>query len=416
MKKMLFIGFGSETKFAIEYAKGLGVYTILSDYIPYEKNPFKHMVDEAWDIDAADIDSLEQKVKESGVTAVFAGSNEFCLDTVHELTKRLGLPFYASDTVYKAARDKGYFKSIAEKVGLRVPKSYQLTEEFLPEDLQKIQYPVIVKPTDQTAARGIAVCSNEDELKRAYRNAIELSLSGNALVEQFISGIGSGIFYVLHNGKATLHFGFGADAATSLLPENLFDSEGYRPLSGFPLYRNVNQTEEDREAISRLFQELHATEGVTSLQYQKGADGKNYYFELGYRLDGDLIWKVAEQGGDANQIKILMNYALGLDTPEEEYNKSLDDTHPIYGAPIWMKSGTVKSISGVEKANSIPGVNIFISRFVPGSVVKDGPRTLENIGFIAAIKANDDDEFLDKIAHVKSCLHVISTTNENMIL
>ena len=81
-----------------------------------------------------------------------------------------------------------------------------------------------------------------------------------------------------------------------------------------------------------------------------------------------------------------------------------------------MKSGTVKSISGVEKANSIPGVNIFISRFVPGSVVKDGPRTLENIGFIAAIKANDDDEFLDKIAHVKSCLHVISTTNENMIL
>ena len=72
MKKLLFIGSLSDTKIAINHCKKLGVYTIVTDYVPYEKSKAKQLADEYWDIDVKDIDALEKKCLENDVTAVYA--------------------------------------------------------------------------------------------------------------------------------------------------------------------------------------------------------------------------------------------------------------------------------------------------------------------------------------------------------
>ena len=88
------------------FPKALWIQTIETNDIPYENNPYKQMADEAWEIPVEELDILEAKCREVGVTGVFAGVNEHNIDMTQALAKRLSLPFYASDEGWACARDK----------------------------------------------------------------------------------------------------------------------------------------------------------------------------------------------------------------------------------------------------------------------------------------------------------------------
>jgi pyruvate carboxylase len=77
---------------------------------------------------------------------------------------------------------------LARKYGVPVTEEYRVTEEFLPQDLEKIKYPVIVKPVDSSGARGMNACYNEEELKKYYLEALKWSKSKKIIVEELTTG------------------------------------------------------------------------------------------------------------------------------------------------------------------------------------------------------------------------------------
>ena len=62
MKKLLMLGTSLASIEMIEYAKSIGVYTIVTDYLEPEKSVAKLVADEYWMINTSELDILEKKM------------------------------------------------------------------------------------------------------------------------------------------------------------------------------------------------------------------------------------------------------------------------------------------------------------------------------------------------------------------
>lgn len=427
---ILFVGYGPETPDAIRYAKAAGATTILTDHVPLEQNPLKSVTDEYWDIDINDVDALAEKAKERDVTAFYAGSNEPCLDSVQELCKRFGFPFYASEEGWKGTRNKEYFKQIAIQAGLRVPRTFNVDSRLLPEHLEAIQYPVIIKPVDACASRGIAICKNQDDLIQNFPNALKHSQAKRVLVEQYIDGEFVELFLIVHGGKAELHFcpimsmlvKDASDDSYRMSPIGNLNTHGtgWKPIIITTFVSNLKTVEAMyegalEEKINSLVSSFHMKEGVVALQAMADSKGELYFFEMGYRLDGDLLWKVASLGGDANQAQISVDHALGRTTPEDEFNKRLPENIECGGFGLWLRPGTIADIQGVDELNAIPGVTMLASLYHAGDTMHEGTRTLADIAFLVSVNASDENSFIAKTRQAMSSLHVIDTNGNEML-
>lgn len=93
-KKLLILGGAGVHCKVVNAAKELGVYTIVTDYLPLGESPAKQISDEAWQIDIMDIDRITEKCHAEKVDGVLA----FCLDPAQipyqRICERLGVPCY----------------------------------------------------------------------------------------------------------------------------------------------------------------------------------------------------------------------------------------------------------------------------------------------------------------------------------
>lgn len=75
------------------------------------------------------------------------------------------------------AMDKNITKIIAERAGIRIPKSYRDKSEI-------DSFPVVVKPTTEGSSVGLYICNSVEDVEKAVKK-----LEGkNILIEEFVSG------------------------------------------------------------------------------------------------------------------------------------------------------------------------------------------------------------------------------------
>lgn len=75
------------------------------------------------------------------------------------------------------AMDKNMTKIIAEKAGIRIPKSYRDKTEI-------DSFPVVVKPTTEGSSVGLYICNSIEDVEKAENNLKDK----NILIEEFVSG------------------------------------------------------------------------------------------------------------------------------------------------------------------------------------------------------------------------------------
>ena len=399
MKKLLLMGVSNDTVTVINHCKNLGVYTIITDYIPYEKSVEKHLADDYWNIDVKDINKLVSKCKKEGINGVYAGNSEFCLDYTRLLAKELGLPFYATDKAWEATRNKAVFKDHCKAVGLDVPERFYIEKPFSRNQLDKIKYPVIVKPFDAAASKGMRRCDNEEQLLEAYDYALSFSMTKNVIVEEFIDGVESAPAFFVIDGKAvfTWHdlivYGnrkYGNNMCVSICPNNLTE-----------LF-----LEQCANKVQALVDRLDAKYGNFYFEVIY-SNNKFYFLELIHRVDGVGIWSLTEKMYGFNAIKRMTNYALGLGEPER--------TEPIKDANFggmyfyWANPGKIKRIVGKEKVKKMFGVEIIMDRFSEGEEIIDSGSMLQMAYYISVV-AKDRDEFILKL---KTILDTLKIYDEN---
>lgn len=206
-KKILLMGGGAFSKDIKEYADEEGFYIIAVGSSP--DTPLKTISDEFYQIDTQDINKIIPLVKEKKINGIFVGASEVNIAPAIKVAERCKINFYVNQHQWDLISNKAYFKKIARRYGIPVTEEYKLSKEMLKEDLEKIKYPVIVKPVDGSGARGINACYNEDDLRKYYMEALQWSRKKEVLVEELITnGIEVFFHYTIQEGNFSLSMGF----------------------------------------------------------------------------------------------------------------------------------------------------------------------------------------------------------------
>lgn len=403
MDKLLLLGADSSAITAINHCRNNNVYTIVTDYTKYEDSVAKHLSDEYWMIDIKDTEALKQKCLETGITGVYAGNNETCLDYAKMLTKELGLPFYASDIAWEATRNKIAFKEHCKAVGLDVAKRFDLTKPFTREQLNAITYPVIVKPTDACASKGITICQNEEEMIKAYDYALEFSENKQIIVEEYIKGLELAPAFFIVDGKVEF-------TSCDVILYGDRDNGNNMCVTIFPTKLQDLFLEQCKDKVQLLCDRLGSKFGNFYFEVLYAND-KFYFIELIHRVDGVGIWSLTQKMQGFNVIKRMVNYSLGYKEPEREKPMGNANVGGIYF--YWANPGIISKIVGREEVSNMEGVEFILDRFREGDEIKESGSMLQ-MAFYVSIVARDRVEFIEKLRKITSVLKIYDVNGKEL--
>lgn len=411
-KKLLVLGGGTASLDLVINAKEMGVYTIVTDYL--KSGVAKDIADESLLISTADIDSLEAVIKEKSIDGVFCGPSEFNLRNVIKLCEKTGLPCYTDMATWNRCANKDEFKSFCIKNNVDCPRPFLIDENSSDEELDKIDYPVIVKPVDGSSSRGITVCYDKTTVRNACLFAKENSTSKKIIVEKYIENAGEifGVRYIVDNGEAYPYLLLDSYILDPNDKNGLISNCLYTP-SKYSDYYMTNMDSAVREMIKDLGIK-NGTAFFQALPY----DGKIYIHEMGYRLSGGMLFKFTVPLIGINDMKMMIRFALGdtMCTKDEVKLLKADSSQKTgvqYILPL--STGKIASIEGLEDILFIPCLQDFIQYYHVGDEI-----TEEYLGTLSqhfgrfTFVADDVQALHDAITKIDSTLKIKNDAGELM--
>ena len=187
----------------VKRAKKMGVYTIVADYLA--DSPAKKIADEAVNINAVDVEQIVDYCKRNPVDGITTGYVDILLKPCRKACDVLGLPYYAPDLLIEMSTNKDTYKRECTRFGIPVPQDYVVDTDMPVEEMAKIiEYPVFIKPADNSGSRGAYVCHTEEDFLKYYPQALSFSPTGNVVIEEYLTGQDIILDYLLKDGEAHL--------------------------------------------------------------------------------------------------------------------------------------------------------------------------------------------------------------------
>ena len=98
----------------IRYAKSKGIYTVATDY--YKDRGEKVKADKYYNISTTNINAILDIAKKHKVNGVTTGTSESSMHTVMNVTKILGLPFYANEDTLEKINNKRILSGLGDLI------------------------------------------------------------------------------------------------------------------------------------------------------------------------------------------------------------------------------------------------------------------------------------------------------------
>ena len=406
-KKLLVLGATAYSINVINIAHRLGASVVVVD--PVKNRPAKQLADGAYDVDTTNVEELYKIAVEEKVDGIFTGYSDVNLPVARELCDRLGFPFYAkSQEQILNTTDKLRFKAMCRKYNVGVVPQYEEAE------LETASYPIIIKPANSYASKGISVCYSYEETPAALEKARMYSKTKEVIIEKYFRGVDNvNIDYVMQDGKIIL-------SAVGDKYENR-EQQGLSPLSAAGTYpsKHLKEYIETEDAnVKRMFYEEGMHNGTAFIQsfYE---DGKFYFFEMGYRVGGGQGSIMYSKMGGIDYVEALINFALSGKMSENDLSQceGPDFKKRSCALVVLLRSGTIAKVEGLEEIKKIKEF-VNLTQFyqegetVPESVIGNLGQSFGRIHFVGD-SFEDIKAALNKVYEV---LKITSDKGEDMIL
>lgn len=355
MKKLLMLGTSKGSYQMVEYANSQGIYTIVTDPRTPEESQAKLISNEYWMIDTSNIDELEKKCKEEKVDGICCGISTFCIPVVMELCKRLNLPTYCTPEAWHYTMDKYDFKKLCRENHVPVAKDYFVSNPPTFEEIEAIEFPVVVKAVDQSANRGMSYCYKYDDIIPAINYAHTFSKNNKVVIEKMLYGMEYTAYYALAEGEARLVCLF-SDLAQPGTPGKCYALNS-TACDKLDLY-----LEEVHPFFINVIKNAGLKEGVCWIELMLDKDGHFYVIEMGYRMTGDMMAIPIKDVYGFDSYKWLVDIALGIkhtkkDLPLDQ-SVVLDECGCSYILWSYEKAGVIEKIDGLDEICSMPGISL----------------------------------------------------------
>lgn len=349
-KKLLVLSGNDIHKKIVKAAQNLGVYTIVTDYLPPELSPAKLVADEFWMISTGETDALVKKCREEKVDGVLS----YCIDTIQfhylALCERLGVPCYGTKKQFEIMTNKRSFKDYCKSHGVGTIPEYSLDDI----DNECVLYPILVKPTDSRGSRGQTLCYSTNDVLPAVSFAKRESKDGGFLIERYMLGAQdmSFVYFVINGEPYLVKIG---DRYLGNIKDRLEKQQMATVLPSRFAEKYRKQVEPN---IIRMIKSLGIEFGPVYMQgfYD---NGEIYMYDPGLRFPGSDFDIVLRDATGFDCMTSCVKFALTGDVasvqgnPEDVYN---------YGGKVCgilsisVREGKIGTISGMDRIVAYPGV------------------------------------------------------------
>ena len=363
-KKLLILGANPETIPLVEVANQMGIKTLVTSSV--EGDAAKEYAWKSFDIDGMDVPGLITLAREEKVDGVLVGVADILVPAYCKVCDALGVPCYATDEIVNVFSYKDVFKATCEKYGIHGIPEFYLDEEMKREDLDRIQYPVMIKPVDGRSGLGITVCYEEKELQSAIDKALANSYKKRFIVEKYMQCDDMGLYYTFKDGTCS---------ASCIYDRYTTDEQpgvSRVCLGGtYPSKHIAQYFERMHDNACRMFKEIGIKNGVLMLSafYE---NGEFYVYDTGFRLQGEAPHLLMNAVHGFDQREMLIRFALTgsegdicLETEDDAYFRG------NWAATLWflLRAGKVSEIRGLENIRNDARIVANVQRFDAESAV-----------------------------------------------
>ena len=369
MKKLLIIGASILQLPAIKKAKELGHYVAVADFNPNAVGiPF---ADKFYNASTIDIDAICEVAKDFQPDGIMTLATDMPMRSIAAATSLLGLPGISMDTAIKST-DKGEMIKAFKEHGVESPWFYIIEKaEQLQEVMPQIEYPCILKPTDNAGSRGVMLVNTEAELMEAYQYSVSQSRGGWVILEEYMTGPEVSVEVMVVDGEP--HVLQVTDKLTTGAP--YFVEMGHNQPSMLP----ENDVERIKDLACRAVKSVGINCGPSHVEIKLTPSGPKMV-ELGARMGGDCITThLVPLSTGVDMIKATIDVSLGL-VPDITPTLQKGSAIRFLDAP----NGIIKVIEGVEKAQNIDGIQEVSLTKTIGDEVTDIHSSLDRCGFVIA--------------------------------
>ncbi len=184
-KRIAIIGSSDQQNPLIEKARAMGfethVFAWQTGYDLGEKS-----ADHFYPISTRDKEEILRQTADLGVAAVASIGSDMAAVSAAYVAEKLGLTTTPYENVLRAT-NKLHFRETLKAVGLSQPRHIAISGR-IPEEIGELKYPLVVKPSDRSGARGVKLILDERPLMKAVSAARDLSFERKAIVEEFVDG------------------------------------------------------------------------------------------------------------------------------------------------------------------------------------------------------------------------------------
>lgn len=371
-KSVLVFGVGTLQQSIIRRAKQMGLFTVGID--PLEDAACRGEVDAYEVVGGQDYEGTCAVVEKYGIDAIITTATDKPLVMMARVAKRYGFPFFSVETA-QWSTDKFLMKQRFMEGGIPCAKGRLVNSASEVEDFE---FPIIVKPRDNSGSRGVKLCRNEDELDAAIAEALPYSHLDTVLVEEFIEGKEYSIESLHHDGiHKVIQF---TEKKTTPFPYNV--ELGHIQ----PAEISEKNKQSIRELISAIGQALHF-ENCPSHTELKINDRGIFVIETSPRLGGDYITStLTPLSTEINMEDELLRLSLG-----EEINPQPQAVQYAGVRFFAFKEGNViKNVPDEHFIKEWPHVVDFSFHLTKGEKVNRITSSLNRYGHLILVAGNKE--------------------------
>ena len=270
-KKLMLLGGIRYLLPVIKAAHEQGYYVITADYIP--DNIAHKYSDEYVNVSIIDKEAVLKVAQEKQIDGIMSFGVDPGVVSASYVQNKMGLPSFGPFESVEILQNKDKFRAFLTKNGFNVPqaKGFDSIDAAMNE-IYWYPWPVIVKPTDAAGSKGVTRVDRPEDLKAALEYAMEHSISGHIIVEEFIEkdGCSSDTDSMSVDGKLVF---------TSFCAQR-FDADATNPYTpaaySWPSTFTKEQETYLKSEIQRLLTLLGLKTAVYNIETRIGTNGKPY--------------------------------------------------------------------------------------------------------------------------------------------
>ncbi len=394
VKRILIVGAGGNQVPIIQKAKSLGFFTVAVD--GDAAAPGLSVSDAAAAADICDAGALAQVARKYAVDGIYAAA-EWGVEAASEAASRLGLAGTRPEAAHRL-RSKKALREALDDAGLPNP-SYASAATLTQAEraVQDIGLPVIVKPVDGNASRGVMRIDHFEDLSLAFRTALEASRCNLVMVEAFMEGEEYNVDGLMYDGRYILGGITGKERSSA---PYRFDWGIYMP----PRLSAEDETD-IAEAVQRALDAVGLRFGTTHAEVMLTAQGPRIVEVAGRpgggRIPTDLIPLTYGMDFMADALRVCMG------EPPQEQRRWVRGS-AVYWIPT--HSGVVADIQGVDEARALRSVREVVLSVKVGDTLRHvvDCATRDKVGYILTV-ADDVEEAVRIAKEARDRIQIITT-------